>query len=1561
MASDEATIDGLGAALEHIGLEPVSLRDRAGTVARFEQIHPAAIVMSVGRGPVDPLEVVAAIRATERGAVVPLLLMGSADPGEAISSPSEALEAGADYYFRLPTDLDYLAGRVAGWVGETHSTRPRPAQSFAEAREGLSQDLDLEAFHLGDFDQEAVTEHGLPTLDLLREVEARRIGDSQNHDAAIPSEAMGDDVHEDDEPTKGIFDIPDDLPRPEPRAPSRQVELALQLVREGERHRREGNKGDAIDAYWAASEIYILDERPDEAIALYKLILYLDPTRYVVARHGAEIALSSGRKKDALDMYRHTARALEEAGRLDEATLVLREMVHLSPSEPTLVLRLAAIESRSRRTAAPRGPSLGAWGQELDAQLEAHQEGSLPSLDVHSAEIAAADIEVVGGEVLDDEITSEEARSTREVAPDEIEALVDADRRVSLAEADAMIVPDTLEISMAQERGLDPSLGASDTIPSRRPPRRPSDTRPQASAVEIDEGPQIIRAPARSEPDEARRALLEAARQIDWERATRARAIEEGATLEVIREPPERSATRTDPILSEGTARPRAATTADGIPPRMPPSRAVTIPEGPRADADPGGVPPIEAPSVMRERSARADEAPRGGAVAGQGEPSGPDAVPSGAQGNSPSESGSRTGAQGGSPSGGAVRGGAQGSSPSGGAVRGGAQGSSPSEADAPGGAQGNSPSEGAVRGGAQGNSPSEADARGGPQRSSPHPGAAQAISPSEGTARSGPQGSSPSEGTARSGPQGSSPSEASSGRRAQGNSPGPAAPQRGAQGSSPSEADARGGAQANPHFGGAARRGVQGNSPSEGAAQSGAQGNSPSGGAASSGAQGSSPSGGAASSGPQGISTDDQNDADTADAGRRAPTNPPQGPQRNPRDDEAPTRTPQRNPWDANAGAGGPQRNPRDDDAGAGGPQRNPHDADAGAGIPQRNPRDDDAPDRTPQRNPRDDDAPDRAPQRNPWDVHAAPRGNPPDDGDAFGAAQGIPTGAEATPWPSEGNPSEAQAAAQAPQRNPPPSAARAATPTLRSDDAQSPRPHADAPRGEHRLGAMAPRPDSILPNLDALDPPSNPTAPPRAPTPRPRTSRPAPAVRDDTGARPSSTIPRDPTGAKPRRTAPATGEITGDLPLDPAAIKPRRTAPATGEITGDLPHDPAAIKPRRTAPATGEITGDLPLDGGTGDLERKHRRPRPEPSRITFAPLVPNHGKIERLFDALLVFSLASTQRVTGMLRMQGDEGLVFFEGHPAARRGTHAHARLRHILDRAGVALDPLVDGDDPPRAVEAMRTVTEAGLAEEDVAQAILHRHLEDGVLAALAYRGPWRFLQNNDVDIAASEIVKNRDDVIAQLVELLPQMAPPLELASHLGGTRARVRLEEIPDCGLSARDARFCSWLDGTKPLDVAAALGGLAMERAAAIALVLVAFGHGTSSGQPAAPEPPAPPPPAAPPRADPTPEPAPAREGRIPHAALGALEPRDRLRALAELVRTSDYFTILGVDFSASKLQIDEAHHHLRRMIEIESFEQDPAMRAMAREVVRSLDEARDVLKVPQLRAAYQRHLKP
>jgi hypothetical protein len=446
-----------------------------------------------------------------------------------------------------------------------------------------------------------------------------------------------------------------------------------------------------------------------------------------------------------------------------------------------------------------------------------------------------------------------------------------------------------------------------------------------------------------------------------------------------------------------------------------------------------------------------------------------------------------------------------------------------------------------------------------------------------------------------------------------------------------------------------------------------------------------------------------------------------------------------------------------------------------------------------------------------------------------------------------------------------------------------------------------------------------------------------PRPISEEDAVARVAAPrTPTTPNAAPPTRPAPQSEPPRQPLPRAPTTPQPE----PLGAVLAGAPATPDAEPPRAPAPAPEPVTEPpaAPIDAEPsvegGDADKVHRRPRPEPSRIIFAPLIPNHGRADRLFDVVEVFSNATTQRVTGLLVL-GAEELVFVEGHPAARRGEAAPARLARLLEHAGVSC-PV-----GPRATIALREGVEAGALDDATATAISQRHLEEGVVAALHHRGPWKFVQRDDLAISPSELVRDREDTAPLLVELLPSVAPALELASQIGGMRARVRLEEPLDV-LHPRDLRFCTWLDGARALDVAAALAGIPTDRAAAIALVLIAFGRATSSARPSE----------VPKKEEPR---------VVPHNALAELEETKRLKALAELVRTSDYFTILGVDASATKADIDEAHHHLRTMIQVQAFEADATLLALAREVIRSLDEARDVLKVPELRTAYQRHLKP
>ena len=64
--------------------------------------------------------------------------------------------------------------------------------------------------------------------------------------------------------------------------------IAMGLVKEGETLRARGKADAAIDAYLSAAELYEEADKIDPALALYKLVLHLDATRFdVAAKAGA--------------------------------------------------------------------------------------------------------------------------------------------------------------------------------------------------------------------------------------------------------------------------------------------------------------------------------------------------------------------------------------------------------------------------------------------------------------------------------------------------------------------------------------------------------------------------------------------------------------------------------------------------------------------------------------------------------------------------------------------------------------------------------------------------------------------------------------------------------------------------------------------------------------------------------------------------------------------------------------------------------------------------------------------------------------------------------------------------------------------------------------------------------------------------------------------------------------------------------------------------------------------------------------------------------------------------
>jgi hypothetical protein len=288
--------------------------------------------------------------------------------------------------------------------------------------------------------------------------------------------------------------------------------------------------------------------------------------------------------------------------------------------------------------------------------------------------------------------------------------------------------------------------------------------------------------------------------------------------------------------------------------------------------------------------------------------------------------------------------------------------------------------------------------------------------------------------------------------------------------------------------------------------------------------------------------------------------------------------------------------------------------------------------------------------------------------------------------------------------------------------------------------------------------------------------------------------------------------------------------------------------------------------------------------------------------------------------------------------------------------------LMAGNQSERPVEIARLFVRQGLLREQEGTVFLHRCFEDGLTALLRQHGSYEFDGSEEVEVVREEIVPEIDDVRRLLIDLLPRVASPDELLAAVGGPHARVRVTALAEEGPS-RDARFLAILDGRYELGEASRFAAIPPDRAAALAFVYVQFGLATivqrqkvkSSipwiplSQPTASEPVL----SAPPKR--------LKPVKIQRSVDPNLDAAGRLRALADLVNANDYFAILGVEPDASASEVEAAHGRLIDLIDTDALGMDLKLVELARQVRRSLDEARDVLVNPELRAAYQRHLEP
>ena len=134
-------LGALERALRSEAMAPSSARDGQEVLDRWAEVTPDAVLLAVDARAHRHREVIRIVRQLAGGSA-PILLFGRAEPDDPIRAPSEAIAQGGDYFFRLPCDVGYLAGRVRAWAerGVRAPTAPAPSARSPEAPllEGLA-------------------------------------------------------------------------------------------------------------------------------------------------------------------------------------------------------------------------------------------------------------------------------------------------------------------------------------------------------------------------------------------------------------------------------------------------------------------------------------------------------------------------------------------------------------------------------------------------------------------------------------------------------------------------------------------------------------------------------------------------------------------------------------------------------------------------------------------------------------------------------------------------------------------------------------------------------------------------------------------------------------------------------------------------------------------------------------------------------------------------------------------------------------------------------------------------------------------------------------------------------------------------------------------------------------------------------------------------------------------------------------------------------------------------------------------------------------------------------
>lgn len=108
----------------------------------------------------------------------------------------------------------------------------------------------------------------------------------------------------------------------------------------GEAYYRYGRLKDAVRAYHQALKIYRSAEQPKQQRDVLERMVHIDPEDFGLRIQLAERYHKDGLNDQAIQMFEHAARRLEEEGRQDEYVQVVERILYIEPNHPQLRAKL---------------------------------------------------------------------------------------------------------------------------------------------------------------------------------------------------------------------------------------------------------------------------------------------------------------------------------------------------------------------------------------------------------------------------------------------------------------------------------------------------------------------------------------------------------------------------------------------------------------------------------------------------------------------------------------------------------------------------------------------------------------------------------------------------------------------------------------------------------------------------------------------------------------------------------------------------------------------------------------------------------------------------------------------------------------------------------------------------------------------------------------------------------------------------------------------------------------------------------------------------------------------